>query len=147
MIRQGSIDDFEIIKKIEKLAFNKFAYSDSEIEYMLLTAHTMIYENDEPEGYLSYYIESNECHVESIATVPKYKRKGVGSVLMRELEKVCVSNNKKRIVLEVRLKNKGAINFYRKHGFKELQILKDYYMLSYRGSRDAILMVKDLKEL
>ncbi len=144
MIRYGTINDFKIIKKIEKSAFYKFAYGDDEIMYMLLTAQTLIYENDEPEGYLSYYQDADECHIESIAVIPKFKRKGIGSILMKELEKLCVSGNMKRIVLEVREKNTRAIKFYKKLGYEEIKILNDYYTMSYRGSKNAIFMAKNL---
>jgi len=144
MIREGSIDDFRIIKKIERSSFNKFAYSDDEIEYMLKTSRTLIFEEKEPKAYLSFYVEQDECHLESIAVVPKYKRSGLGTILMSKMEDICKMEGKKRIVLEVRERNRRAINFYKKLGFKEFRLLENYYILSYRGSRNAIFMVKEL---
>lgn len=144
MIRQGSIGDFKIIRKIEKSSFRRFAYSDDEIDYMFRTTSTLIFEDGEPEGYLAYYMDGDECHIESIAVMPRYKRKGIGTLLMQEMENICKKNGKRMIVLEVRERNRSAINFYKKLGFVEHSILKDYYMLSYRGSRNALLMVKEI---
>lgn len=142
MIRKATIDDFKTIKKIEKGAFHKFAYSDDEIMYMLKTAQTLIYENNEPMGYLSFYIEDSVCHIESIGILPKYKGQGIGTELMKYLEKMCKENKKNKIVLEVRYRNTNAIKFYKKLGYVEKRILKNYYMMSYRKSRDAIFMEK-----
>lgn len=144
MIRQGSIDDFKIIRRIERSSFSRFAYSDDEIDYMLRTANTLVFENGEPEGYLAYYMNEDECHIESIAVMPRYKRKGIGTLLMQEMENICKRNGKRRIVLEVRERNRRAINFYKKLGFVEHSILENYYMLSYRGSRNALFMVKEI---
>ena len=47
----------------------------------------------------------------------KYQRKGIGSSLMRFLEKTAKSLNFKKIHLETDSKAEWAMNFYKKHGY------------------------------
>ena len=141
MIRQGSIDDFEIIKRIEKRVFGRFSYLDDEIREMIMNSIVLLYDE---KGYISFFFEDCSCHVESIAVMPREKGKGIGSVLMREMENICIKYGKKRVVLEVREKNFRAIKFYESLGYRRIKVLENYYLIPYKGSRNAYFMEKCL---
>ena len=51
----------------------------------------------------------------------------------------------KKIFLEVRISNEVAIDLYKKMGFKEIGLRRNYYRLR-EGREDAILMSKTLKK-
>ncbi len=142
-IRIANINDIKLIRKIEKASFNKFAYSTYELKNMLSQkdSTTLIYEDKIPLGYISFIkVDDIFGEIESIAIIPSAKRTGIGSTLLKEYEKIMISAGVKRSVLEVRVHNRKAIKFYEKHNYKIIDTLKNFYSMSYRGSRDAYLM-------
>ena len=52
---------------------------------------------------------------------------------------------KKRIFLEVRESNQRAIKFYRRNGFQEAGVRKNYYKLNF-GREDGLIMQKNLSK-
>ncbi len=146
MIRYGNINDFKIIKSIEKKVFYGLAYNDDEIMFMLTrdNSYTFIYENKEPYGYVTFFVEGDAAHIESIAVLPSKKGKGIGKALMNAVEEFSLNKKLRKIVLEVRRRNRRAIEFYNALGFKIKDVIKNYYTIPYRGSRDAYFMEKIL---
>lgn len=146
-IRVADIADLKSIWRIEKASFNKFAYSEEELKNMLLqdNSTTLIYENPSPVGYLSFIrIDFSLGEIESIAVIPKAKRLGIGSILLKEYERMITEEGICKSILEVRVYNRKAIRFYEKHNYEIKNTLKNFYSMSYRGSRDAYLMEKTL---
>ncbi|MEM0160153.1 MAG: GNAT family N-acetyltransferase [Thermoplasmata archaeon] len=146
-IRIANINDLRLVRKIEKASFNKFAYSTNELKNMLSQKNsmTLIYENQIPLGYISFIkVDDIFGEIESIAIIPSAKRTGIGTILLKEYEKIMMKEGVKRSVLEVRIHNRKAIKFYEKHNYKIIDNLKNFYSMSYRGSRDAYLMEKFL---
>jgi ribosomal-protein-alanine N-acetyltransferase len=146
-IRIANINDLKLIRKIEKASFNKFAYSTYELKNMLSQKNsmTLIYENQIPLGYISFIkVDDIFGEIESIAIIPSAKRTGIGTILLKEYEKTMIKEGVKRSVLEVRIHNRKAIRFYEKHNYKIIDTLKNFYSMSYRGSRDAYVMERFL---
>jgi len=78
-------------------------------------------------------------HIISIAVVPRMRRKGVGTSLMREAMKALKDIYKvDEYYLEVRVSNTPAISLYEKLGFKKIRVLRGYY----RDGEDAYLMAR-----
>ncbi len=81
-------------------------------------------------------------HVISIAVLAEYRRRGVGSALMREaIEVLTKEYDVDAIYLEVRVSNEPAIRMYEKFGFVKSRIISHYY----RDGEDAYVMVKRIK--
>ena len=55
------------------------------------------------------------------------KRKGYATDLLNKVIEIAKRYNSKKIMIEVRSKNINAINFYKKNGFEQISIRKDYY--------------------
>lgn len=53
----------------------------------------------------------------SLAVNPDYRKKGIGSLLLKHAEKELLKLNCPKINLQVRLSNKDVITFYKKNGF------------------------------
>lgn len=84
-----------------------------------------------------------EGHLLAIAIDPAYRRKGVGTKLLSNMEKILRDMEINKIGLEVKVNNIDARRFYKHLGFKESRILKGYYKM--RGyTEDAVLMVKNI---
>ena len=72
------------------------------------------------------------------------KRQGIGNELLKKVENISNKFGIKEIFLEVRESNQEAINFYKKNGFIEVGIRKNYYKL-YEGREDALIFSKKLR--
>lgn len=66
-------------------------------------------------------------HVCSIAVHPEYRRMGIGKLLMLKTIEEFKRLGAQIIVLECRVSNVGAIEFYKKLGFKMETTIKGYY--------------------
>jgi len=71
---------------------------------------------------------SKKGHIISIAVLPGYRSKGVGSALVEEaLEAMSAHYDAEHCYLEVRVSNTGALNLYRKLGFEVERTIGGYY--------------------
>ena len=81
----------------------------------------------------------DECHLQNISVIENMRRQGVGDFMLDILVKRMKLAQLKVALLEVRRSNKIAQDFYRKNGFDELSVRKDYYQAK-NGREDAIIM-------
>ena len=79
-----------------------------------------------------------------MAVIPKYQNHGIGFLILNELEEVLLKSNCKKIFLEVASNNLIALHLYKKVGFKNFGIRKNYYTILKDKKVDAILMEKFL---
>ena len=100
-------------------------------------------------GKISTWIQSilseprKTGHLISIAVLAPYRRRGIGSSLLRAtIEAAREIYDVDSIYLEVRVSNMPAIKLYEKFGFRKVRRIKSYY----RDGEDAYVMVKRLKE-
>ncbi|MEN4006918.1 MAG: ribosomal protein S18-alanine N-acetyltransferase [Methanobacteriaceae archaeon] len=94
-------------------------------------------------GYIIFWIRyEDEGHIISLAVDKKYRKKGAGKKLLDHAIIIFKKHMVKVIKLEVRIKNSGARKFYRKMGFEEKDVLKDYY----EDGEDAVIMKKEVGE-
>ncbi len=131
-IRKFVVGDINKILEIEEQAFPKTPY----------TKETFLnYANRLPDSFIvvesgkdivGYIIFDMSGHVHSTAVKTGYRKKGFGKKLF-EHALMCVE---KRLWLEVRSKNRAAIEFYNKMGMKMIEKIPNYY-----GNDDALIMV------
>lgn len=89
-------------------------------------------------GFINYYEIYDRIEIANFNVLPFFQNKGVGTKLMLYLiDKY--SNKCQNITLEVRSDNEKAISLYKKVGFIEKAIRKNYY-----NDVDGILMEKEL---
>ena len=81
----------------------------------------------------------DECHLQNISVLETMRRQGVGNFMLDILKKRMSLTGITTVLLEVRRSNKIAQEFYRRNGFQELSIRKDYYQTK-NGREDAIIM-------
>lgn len=80
------------------------------------------------------------AHLDLLAVAPEYQRNGVARQLVQWLEKCAVVAGNIRVVLEVRERNAGAIQFYERMGYRKLVRLPGYY----QSTEPALRMGRDL---
>lgn len=127
-IFKASSPDFANIEAIEKRVFENdpFALSKDSIKYHLKNNLFFIaYENDIALGYLLWLKRKEYFRLYSLAVLPEYRDKKVGSELLKYSfeELTC----KKYFSLEVKQNNQKAIGLYEKFGFKIVKNLPNYY--------------------
>jgi ribosomal-protein-alanine N-acetyltransferase len=86
------------------------------------------------KGFLEYNLSSPEIDIVDIFVDEKFRRQGVASELLTELFDKYPDHV---IFLEVRQSNIPAINLYRKFGFEQFNIRKNYYK---NPTEDALAM-------
>ena len=91
-------------------------------------------------GLVDDYGEMKLGHIVTIDVVPKYRRKGIATKLLQKVEKEFQNSGIETSYLEVRDDNVAARKLYQKLGYREVEVLKDYYS---RGG-DGIRLEKTL---
>ena len=91
-------------------------------------------------GYVVLQHRDFESKIMSIAVKKEFRRRGIGSNLLKKAIESVKEKGKRRLLLEVRVSNIPAQNLYKKYGFKVVDILRSYYA----DGEDAYLMCLDL---
>lgn len=91
------------------------------------------YDNNKIIGIIIYEYIYDRIEIDYIVVDSKYRRKGIASKLLEYV----ISLDSANITLEVNVDNFSAINLYKKYGFEEVSIRKNYY-----GNNDAYLMIR-----
>jgi ribosomal-protein-alanine N-acetyltransferase len=79
---------------------------------------------------------AGESHILNIATHPDFRRRGVGTALMAATVEEAHARKASLIILEVRRSNLEARRLYRKFGFEERRLRRNYY----GPGEDALVM-------
>jgi len=141
-VRQATTDDLETLCNIERECFTIEAFTKEQLEYLLENPKgisLLAQIDDEIAGFIVGVIYNYSImrtgHVYTIDVLVKHRRKGVGLRLLRELEQRFVENGVEICYLETGRENVAALELYRKHGYTELNILKDFYSDEVDGIR------------
>jgi len=130
--------DLPQILEIEQVSYPR-PWSEKQFRAELVAPYStvlVLQENDRVAGYLCYWLAAGELHILNLATAPESRRRRVGSRLLEhallqargvEVEVAC---------LEVRVGNIGAIELYRRFGFRDDCVRPGYYA----DGEDALLM-------
>lgn len=103
-----------------------------------------VYESkQEMLGYAVLMLAVDEAELLDIAIDKQYQRHGWGRKLLEEMMALARRHDMRRMVLEVRASNAAAIGLYRKAGFADIGLRRDYYPAQ-NGREDAILMGRAL---
>ena len=139
MIRRMTQSDLDPVYAIEKRCFTA-SWSRETFEKSLASEACRFLVTEEDGrilGYAGIYLAPEEAELFSIACDPEEQRRGVASGLMDEIFLILKKEGAKKLYLEVRASNEAAKELYRKYGFCELGVRKEYYQ---NPTEDAILM-------
>jgi ribosomal-protein-alanine N-acetyltransferase len=99
--------------------------------------------NGKTIGYLIAMQAVDTADILNIGIDHDYKRQGHGTTLLNHLIEELKKRNISEILLEVKVGNKPAIQFYKKQGFKEISVRKNYYTKNSKNQlhrEDGIIM-------
>lgn len=88
-------------------------------------------------GYCGVWIIVDEAHITNVAVLPEYRGRKLGEALMKKIMETAVEMGAKTMTLEVRVTNHIAQSLYRKLGFQDGAIRKNYYS---DNQEDALVM-------
>ena len=91
-------------------------------------------------GFAVMYFGLEEARLNLLAVHPDYRRRGIGRRLVQWLEQSALVAGISVVYLEVRAGSHGAQHFYRRLGYRRVQVLHGYY----RGREAALRMGRDL---
>lgn len=92
-------------------------------------------------AYVGLWTVFEEAHITNVAVGRKFRRRGMGQILMLEAEKLALAKQANRILLEVRPSNVAALTMYNQLGYLPTSMRKQYYS---DNQEDAIIMTKYL---
>ena len=81
----------------------------------------------------------DEGYIANVAVDPKYRKAGVGTLLVRRIFSLAREKGLSFVTLEVRASNENAISLYEKCGFKTEGRRKNFYS---DPKEDAIIMTR-----
>jgi [ribosomal protein S18]-alanine N-acetyltransferase len=142
-IRRAQPGDLAQIVQIEGLCFpEETAFPPKMFAYLIHYAVAIV--ACEPEnmvmGFIMGYASGKAGAVYTLDVHPNYRRKGVGIKLLMALEEKLANLGARAIRLEAALDKTGALELYRKAGYREREIVRNYYG---RGNH-AVRMWKNL---
>lgn len=89
-------------------------------------------------GFAIILVHPDQVEIINIAFLPTHQKQGGGRKLFQQIFQYCQECQISKITLEVRKSNRSAIAFYRKLGFQEAGIRKNYYPLE-TGREDGLI--------
>lgn len=140
MIKELSINDLKYFDEIEDKFSNVYNKGSIILEYNnnpFMKIIVFLIE-DKVVGFINYYEIYDRIEIANFNVLDFFQNHGIGTKLLTYLIKK-YRNNYQNITLEVRKDNEKAIYLYKKMGFIEKAVRKNYY-----NGIDGILMEKEL---
>ncbi len=139
--KKMDIQDSEEIKDVLLSDFDDFWSYEVLREELLSDSSLYIVAKKQNEiiGFAGIKIIIDEADIMNIVVKKSYRNNGIGSLLLENLILISNKKNLNFINLEVDCKNTIAINLYKKFGFEEISLRKNYYK-----NNDAMIMKKKL---
>ena len=88
-------------------------------------------------GFAGIWVLADEAHITNLAVRKRYRRRGIGELLLISIIDLAKELKASIMTLEVRASNLPAQNLYRKYGFTQVGIRRGYYL---DNREDGILM-------
>jgi ribosomal-protein-alanine N-acetyltransferase len=143
-LRTYTPEDFEMLHEIDQACYEPaIAYSKREFRnYLRFPGAECVIaeENAKLAGFCLTAHQQARGYIITIDVLEKFRRRGVGTALLAEVERRLAAHGVEEIGLETATDNDSAIAFWQRHGYRTRGVLKGYYP----GGRDAFSMTKVL---
>ncbi|MCX6677098.1 MAG: N-acetyltransferase [Methanothrix sp.] len=142
-IRSAVPRDLAQIVQIEGLCFpEETAFPPQMFAYLIHYAVSLVASEPEKKvlGFIMGYASGKAGAVYTLDVHPGYRRKGIGSKLLPALEERLSHLGAQAIRLEAAIDRPGVVELYRKAGYRERELVRNYYG---RGNH-ALRMWKNL---
>jgi tRNA threonylcarbamoyl adenosine modification protein YeaZ/ribosomal-protein-alanine acetyltransferase len=140
-IRAATPDDVDEMTALDQICFSlPWSRQDFEAEMTenALANYLVCRRNDRVIAYAGLWAIFSEGHITNVAVHPDFRRKGLGTALIRELTaRLGAALGLVNFTLEVRESNEPAISLYEKMGFRPEGRRRGYYADT---GEDALIM-------
>ncbi|HUK85412.1 MAG TPA: ribosomal protein S18-alanine N-acetyltransferase [Candidatus Acidoferrum sp.] len=133
-IETASVKLLDKIYKIEEQCFDEEAFTKRQIAFLLSDYNTIVLSaklESEIAGFIMAQIEiENDTlfgHIITINVLPAFRKKGIGSKMLQEIEAILKQKGISECHLEVREDNSAALRLYKKSGYQKMGKLEKYY--------------------
>jgi ribosomal-protein-alanine N-acetyltransferase len=143
MIRPAGPADVEAIAELETGIFGADSWSPSQVAADLEAParYVLVTEIDgRVVGYAAIAVAGDSADLLRIAVADAFRRTGIASALLDDVELLVADAGADRVVLEVAASNIGAREFYRERGYVEIARRSGYYA----GGGDALVFARAL---
>jgi ribosomal-protein-alanine N-acetyltransferase len=123
-------EDIDQILEVEHASFTTPWSRESflnELYNNKFAVYIVLEENNKVIGYCGAWVVIDETHVTNVAILPEYRGRKLGEALLKKMMTVATDMGAKTMTLEVRVTNHIAQSLYRKLGFQNGGIRKNYY--------------------
>lgn len=141
IIRPMEVSDTEQVELIEKQIFS-IPWSQKSFEDACQSEdniYLVCEMNGQIAGYCGLWTVLGEGNITNMAVSGGLRRLGIAEALMKEMEKRGMSKNVVTYFLEVRKSNEAAVNLYKKMGYVQIGVRKNFYE---KPVEDALVMSK-----
>jgi len=133
-------EDIDQVLEVEHTSFTtpwSWEAFYNEIHKNKFAVYIVLEDDNKIIGYCGTWVVIDEAHVTNVAILPGYRGKKLGEALMNKLMSVSREMGARTMTLEVRVTNHVAQSLYRKLGFQNGGIRKNYYS---DNQEDALIM-------
>lgn len=95
-------------------------------------------------GYIGLWIVVDEAHITTIAVAPEYRGNHIAEKFIQYGVEYTKVWGAEKMILEVRISNLAAQKVYKRMGFRQIGVRKQYYADTLE---DAIVMLKHYRDL
>jgi [ribosomal protein S18]-alanine N-acetyltransferase len=145
-LRSYTPEDFDSLYEIDQACYEPaIAYSKRELKnYLRFPGADCVIADSSGQiaGFCMSAHQDARGYIITIDVLQEFRRHGVGSLLLAEVERRLAANGVKEIGLETATDNDSAIAFWQKHGYRTRGVWKGYYP----GPRDAFSMTKTIAQ-
>ena len=133
-IETASLRLLDKLLEIEEQCFDQEAFTKRQIAYLLTDYNTIALTakgDSEIAGFIIAQVEIEDSklygHIITINVAPAYRRKGIASKMLQEIEVLLKEKGITECHLEVREDNSPAVRLYQTNGYQRISKLERYY--------------------
>jgi len=145
-IETASIRLLDKFCEIENQCFDQEAFTKRQLAYLLTDYNSigLVAKTDSDiAGFIISQVEIENDkpfgHIITINVASPYRRKGIGTQMLKEIEKILKEKGVNECQLEVREDNSAALKLYQKSGYQKIAKLEKYY-----GNKHGLSLKKNL---
>ncbi len=140
------LSDLDALLRIERQAC-RFPWSRGNFVDSMASGYLcQVYRSDEEVlGYFILMMAVDEAHLLNIVVAPAHQGKKLGVRLLHQAMMMAQDAGGRILLLEVRPSNTAALALYRRAGFRQIGVRRNYYRDA-DGSEDAVVMSRALEE-
>lgn len=142
-----ALSDLEEVLRIERVAcrfpWSRGNFADSVVDGHVCQAYRC---GDVLLGYFVLMMAVDEAHLLNIVVAPAAQGNGLGACFLHRVMQIAQGAGARTLLLEVRPSNTQALALYRRFGFQQIGVRRNYYRDT-DGCEDAIVMARVLLDI